>query len=147
MTDLYDGYSSTGDPGGGRDDTKFYAFDAKSHADAINALQHAQVLHGTRSSLPSASSANNGGIYFCDDCDAFYESKGTTWTKVKVGGFAGPPMADPPAFGSTLNSGSVSTDLDGRLLSIASSGASHAWRGEYQTLSPSSNYTVTAYIE
>jgi hypothetical protein len=34
---LYDGYASAGDPGGGRDTTKFYAYDAKQHADQINA--------------------------------------------------------------------------------------------------------------
>lgn len=51
MADLYNSYSSSADPGGGRDATKFYAFDAKTHADAINALTHTGTV--TSSATPS----------------------------------------------------------------------------------------------
>lgn len=40
MTDLFDGFTDAGDPGVGRDPAKFYAFDGKMHADAINSLLH-----------------------------------------------------------------------------------------------------------
>lgn len=43
---LYDSYSSAGDPGVGRDPTKFYAFDAQQHADAITAAQAAIAALG-----------------------------------------------------------------------------------------------------
>lgn len=45
MADLYNGFNDgIGDPGAGRDTSNFYAFDAKSHANAINALRHVDSI-------------------------------------------------------------------------------------------------------
>lgn len=55
MADLYDGYTSPGDPGVGRDATKFYSFDAKAHADAINLNTHGRPQLGTITSSATPS--------------------------------------------------------------------------------------------
>lgn len=55
MADLFDGFlddsGGAGDPGASRDTTKFYAFDGKTHADAINKLTHVDSI--TSSAAPA----------------------------------------------------------------------------------------------
>lgn len=65
MTALYDSYSSAGDPGGGRDDSKFYAFDAKSHADAINTntAAIAAIVSGTKGATVATSESTTSTSY------------------------------------------------------------------------------------
>jgi hypothetical protein len=149
MADLYDSYTSPGDPGGGRDATKFYAFDAKQHADAINANTHAQTLYGARSALPTAATGNTGALYICTDCDAEYQSNGSAWTKIRCGGKGG-TLADPPSSGwsdiNLVGADAFTSDRDALLLTAASvSGTS--WRMRVRTLTPSSSYTAPFYLE
>lgn len=56
MADLYDGFDDgEGDPGEGRDSGKFYAFDAKSHADAINT--HTAVIDANTADIEANAEA------------------------------------------------------------------------------------------
>lgn len=53
------------------------------------------------------------------------------------------PFIPPPSTGWTaMNSPSITADLNGRVQTYTA-GASDNWKGEYRTLSPASNYTVT----
>lgn len=114
-----------------------------------NANTAARPQYGTRSAMPAAAPENNGAQYYCTDCDAVYQSNGTQWTKIRVGGQAAPGIADPPSTGwSTVN---LSTDmfanhLDGALLTTASAGSDN-WRLRVRPLSPSSNYTAQFYLD
>jgi hypothetical protein len=148
MADLYNSYSSAGDPAGGRDATKFYAFDAKTHSDAINANTHAQALSGARSALPTAASSNAGAHYFCTDCDAVYKSNGTAWSKIRVGSSGGSALADPPTSGWTavnmLSGSSWAADLDGMLFTA---GAAQTSFGYQYRAYPASPFTLTIHVE
>lgn len=115
---------------------------------AVNANTNARPLVDAFANRPAAAATNSGALYFCTDCDAVYRSNGSAWSKIRIGAAAGPPMADPPSSGLTttaMGSDAFSSDLDGRKLTLATSGS--GWRVEYKALTPTSNYTATAYIE
>lgn len=149
MADLYNSFSSAGDPGGGRDASKFYAFDAKSHADAINTNTHAQTQTGLRSALPAAGSGNTGAVYKCTDCDAEYKSDGSAWTKIRVAGVGSALIAEPPTTGWTavnMQTGwTFASDLDG-LLFTAPTTVSQAVGYQYRTY-PGSAFTLTVHMD
>lgn len=114
----------------------------------VNASTYARTLTGNRSALPAAAATNNGALYRCLDCNAEYSSNGSAWSKIRIGGNAGAPMADPPSSGLTttpMGGATFTTDKDSRLLTLPASDSN--WRVEYKALSPASNYTATAYIE
>lgn len=101
---------------------------------------------GAYASLPAAGSA--GLVYYCTDCDAVFRDNGTTWDRVRFG-VGGTTQPIPPTSGwstTTMGSATVAADKDGRLIT-APSAAGDNWRVEYRTLTPTSNYTFTAYIE
>ena len=147
---LFTGFDNDADPGGGRDNAKFYGFDAKSISEDVNANTAARTMSGTRSALSALSAEDySGAHYFCTDCDAVYKSDGSAWTKIRTGGFGGTFLADPPSSGlttSSLGSAAFSASLDGRLLTCPTA-AGDNWRIEYKSLSPTSNYTATAYLD
>ncbi|EFG75298.1 hypothetical protein HMPREF0591_4798 [Mycobacterium parascrofulaceum ATCC BAA-614] len=114
----------------------------------LNANTHARTVCGNRSARPAAAPENSGGTYRCLDCNAEYLSNGSAWSKIRIGGHAGPPMADPPSSGLTttpMGSAALTADRDGRLLSMPASDGN--WRVEYKALSPTSGYTATAFVE
>lgn len=114
---------------------------------AVNANTHAQSGYGTYASMPSASTCA-GQIYFCSDTDAVYRSDGSSWTKIRINGQTSTALSDPTGSGwTTIGSPtSLTADLDGRLLVAPSTGA-NSLVGEMRTLSPTSNYTATAYFD
>lgn len=116
---------------------------------AVNNATHATTLSGTFASLPAASSANTGAHYFCTDCDSIYKSDGSAWKKIRIGGTITTNVGEPPSTSlttSTLGSATFTSDKDGRLLTCPSASGDN-WRIEYTTLSPTSNYTATAYLD
>lgn len=144
MADLYNSYSSPGDPGGGRDATKFYAYDAKQHADAINTNTHTRPQSGLFASLPTA--GNAGLLYFATDAGIILRDNGTSWDIAD--GSGQPAFTSPPTSGwstTTLGAASVAASLGGRLFTMPASDATP--RIEYRTLSPASNYTWTTCID
>lgn len=86
MADLFDGYSNAGDPGAGRDPNKFYGFDAKSHADAINQNTHGRPVVSTITS--SATPAIN-----TDNCTAFEITALATPITSMSSGLSGTPQS------------------------------------------------------
>lgn len=120
----------------------FTATDANAVADAVNKLNRS----GGYSSRPPASFP--GRVYYCTDTDATYRDTGSAWERVRfgIGGTAAHPA--PSTSGWTalnLGSATIVDDKDSRLLTAPSSATVNI-RAEYQTLSPTSNYTVTAYV-
>ena len=106
----------------------------------------AVVLHGTYAALPAAGTANR--VYFCDDIELVLFDTGSAWIVVD-GGSRGPVFTSPPTSSwstTTLGSATVAADKGGRLFTIPDTAGTNA-RVEYRTLSPTSNYTFTAYIE
>lgn len=112
----------------------------------VNASIYSRTLVGTYASRPAAAATNSGALYFCTDTDALYRSDGTTWTKIRVAG-AGGPQADPPAITAfNLGTSTLTSDKGDRLLTIPSVVGDNL-RGEYQTLTPTSGYTASAYVD
>ena len=114
----------------------------------VNANTAAKTLAGTYASRPAASSSNSGANYFCTDTDKLYRSDGTTWTLIRMGGWGGHLPLGSPAAGTgttTLGPATFTSDRDDRVLT-APSVTGPQWWVEYQALSPTTNYTVTAYL-
>lgn len=111
---------------------------------------NARPLVGTLANRPAAAATNNGALYFCTDCDAVYKSDGSTWTKIRAGGFGGTSLADPPASGWTavnLQSGaSWAQDTDSMLFTIPSVGSGGNYQYEYIAY-PGTPFTLTALID
>ncbi|OBE98989.1 hypothetical protein [Mycobacterium sp. 852002-10029_SCH5224772] len=145
MADLYDGYSNPGDPGGGRDATKFYAYDAKQHADAINANTHARPSSDTYANRPAAVSTNQGAIYFCTDNGVTYRSNGTNWVKVRISDSCD-TMVDVPTTGWTAAGmpvgGSWASDKDAMLLTMP---VQASWAYQHRAY-PTPPFTLTTYL-
>jgi hypothetical protein len=115
----------------------------------INTNTAAQPLYGHWSAIPAASASNAGALYYCDDCDAVYRSDGSVWTKIRVGGQAGPPMADPPTTGwSSINLGTntAGADKDSQIITAAS-GAGVSLNLRVRTLTPAINYSAVLNLE
>lgn len=106
-------------------------------------------IQGNYSSRPSASAVATGSMFFCTDSDAVYTSDGSNWTKIRAAGLYNSNLADPPTFTATttLGTSSIAADADGRVITAPTSGGAYDIRGEYLTLSPSSNYTATAHLD
>lgn len=69
-----------------------------------------------------------------------------TWSALPW--LTGPPLTHPISSGWTaLNSGSVTADSNGRIVTSTQSGGTDTWKGETRTLSPTSNYTATVYLD
>lgn len=107
-------------------------------------------LRGAYSALPSA--GTTGRIYFCNDTDLILYDNGTSWDRVHIGtgSSMGVTLTAPPSSGwttSTLGSATITSSLDGRLVTAPFVSGSNNWRTEYRTLSPTSNYTFTVYLE
>lgn len=114
----------------------------------VNSNIYSRALVGTYASRPAAASTNSGALYFCTDTDALYRSDGTAWTKIRVAGAAGTDLADPPSGMTSFNLGTatIAADKGDRVLTIPSVAGDNI-RGEYQTLTPTTNYTATAYLD
>jgi hypothetical protein len=98
---------------------------------------------GPYGSLPAAGSA--GALYIPTDIPALLRDTGSTWDRF----IGGAKATDVPTSGWTTSLGGSSTvaaNKDGRLFTVPSV-AGVNWRLEYRTLSPTSNYTFTVYIE
>lgn len=119
------------------------------YLNAVGAALNAGTQSGTFASRPAASANNNGMHYLCTDSDAIYRSDGTTWTKIRAGGFAG-SLADPPSSGWTavnLQSGaSFAQDADSMLFTVPSVGSSGNYQYEYIAY-PGTPFTLTALID
>lgn len=104
------------------------------------------VAQGTYASLPAAGTANR--LYFCTDTDLVLFDNGSAWVPVG-GGSRGPAWSLPPSSSwstTTLGSATVAADKSGRLFTIPDATGPNV-RVEYRTLSPTSNYTFTCYLE
>ncbi|AXF51526.1 hypothetical protein CONSTELLA_36 [Mycobacterium phage Constella] len=112
---------------------------------AVNENTAARAKKGLFSALPAAGAA--GRLYFSTDTGTILRDNGTSWDVV---GRCDVAHILPPASSwstNTLGTATVTADKDGRLFTIPSSGGLLTPRIEYRTLSPTSNYTVTARIE
>lgn len=114
-----------------------------------NASIYARTQYGTRSAMPAAAASNSGATYFCTDCDAIYESNGSTWIKIRAVGFGG-SLSDPPFSGWTavnLQSGaSFAQDADSMLFTVPSVGSGGNYQYEYIAY-PGTPFTLTALID
>ena len=96
---------------------------------------------------PAADVDAKGRQYASSDCGRIDRDNGGAWENIYLG-----PKAfavEPPSSGwstTTLGSASFAASEDARKLSTPSA-AGNNWRVEYRTLSPTSNYTCTAYLE
>lgn len=100
---------------------------------------------GTYASLPAA--GNAGRIYICTDDGLILRDNGSSWDIVEINNSVG--MTVPPTSGwstTTMGTATVAADKGGRLLTMPSA-AGENFRIEYRTLSPTSNYTITAHLE
>ncbi|AXQ52045.1 hypothetical protein SEA_YEET_40 [Mycobacterium phage Yeet] len=112
---------------------------------AVNANTAARPGSGAFSSLPTAGVA--GRLYYATDAGIVLRDNGASWDIISQADVA---LAQPPTSGwstNTLGTATVGANKGGRLFTIPSSGGSLTPRIEYRTLSPASNYTVTAKIE
>lgn len=103
-------------------------------------------LKGTFASLPTASIA--GRTYTCTDVGLVLLDNGSSWDRIWIGPASPSVTAPPSSSWTTVNLGSATfaADLDGRKLTAPSAAGTNL-RIEYQTLSPTSNYNFTAYLE
>lgn len=110
----------------------------------VNANTAARPVSGVYSSLPTA--GISGRLYYATDAGIVLRDNGSSWNV--VGGDGCPVFTLPPTTGWTTvgASGSFSADKGGRVLSRPST-SGDSLTVEYRTLSPTSNYTLTAYIE
>lgn len=107
--------------------------------------------NGTFSARPAANTVTAGTLYFCTDTDAVYQSDGTNWTKVRIGGAAGPTMADPPTSGWTAvnmqSEASFAQDKDGMLFTVPVNGSGGPiWQYQYRDY-PTPPFTLTVNID
>ncbi len=107
--------------------------------------------YGAYASMPSAT--GSGNLYYCTDIDAvFQDTAASTWTRIKFGA-GGTNQAMPKSSGwSTVsgsgNTSSIAASLDGYLITaIGMNTSADNLFYHYRTLSPTSNYTATFYIE
>jgi hypothetical protein len=118
------------------------ATDLNATADEILGINAA----GVYASRPAA--GHPGRTYDCTDNGNRYRDNGTSWDLVSVAG-SGIGGTEPPSAGwttSTMGSATLAADKGGRLLTIPSA-AGENWRYERRTLSPTSNYTITGFVE
>lgn len=109
----------------------------------VNTAAEIILAPGAFASRPAAGTA--GRRYVCTDIGNEYRDNGTTWDMVRGGALT--IFTPPPSSGWTaLNSGSISTGLDSRIHSLAATSGDNI-KGEYRTLSPTSNYTATFYFD
>jgi hypothetical protein len=103
-------------------------------------------LIGTFASLPAAGTA--GRAYRCTDTNLTLYDNGSTWDRFGPDGHA---FTAPPTFGSatapSTGSATFSANKGDRLVQVTGSGSGDGLWLEYDTLSPTSNYTITAFIE
>lgn len=116
-----------------------------------NANTAARTQYGARSAMPAAAASNSGATYFCTDCDAVYESNGSAWTKIRVGGqLASSALADPPTSGWTavnMQTGwTWAADKDSMLFTAPSVGSGVNWGYQYRAY-PTPPFTLTACLE
>lgn len=100
---------------------------------------------GTYASLPAA--GNAGRLYMATDAGLTYRDNGSSWDLIGMDDAV--DLGTPPSSSwstTTLGSATFAADKGGRLLTIPSA-AGENFRIEYRTLSPTSNYTATAYFE
>ncbi|AGS82339.1 hypothetical protein SEA_THREERNGTARJAY_40 [Mycobacterium phage ThreeRngTarjay] len=110
----------------------------------VNANTAARPGKGAFSALPAAGVA--GRLYYATDAGIILRDNGSSWDIVANT----EPAVQPPTAGwstNTLGTATVGADKGGRLFTITSSGGLLTPRIEYRTLSPTSNYIVTARIE
>jgi len=100
---------------------------------------------GVYASLPTV--GHPGRTYDCTDNGNRYRDNGTSWELVSVGG-TGIGGVEPPSgmTTTTMGSATVVADRGGRLLTVPGTSGDN-WRGEFKTLSPTSNYTLTGHIQ
>lgn len=99
------------------------------------------------SGRPTADVEAKGRQYASSDCGRIDRDNGGEWENIYLG-----PKAfatQPPSSGwstTTMGSATFAASEDARKLTTPSA-AGNNWRIEYRTLSPTSNYTCTAYLE
>ena len=104
-----------------------------------------QTLSGLYGALPAA--GITGRLYNATDTGLILRDNGSTWDRIWGGPLT--QFTAPPTSGwstTTMGTSAMGADKDGRLLTNVSN-ASLPLRIEYRTLSPTSNYTFTAYTE
>lgn len=123
----------------------YAASDQNAVATAVNANTGARPAFGAFASLPAA--GNAGAEYTCTDVGLRLRDNGTTWDRIWGGplnAFTAPPTSGLST--TTMGTASFAADKDARLLTCPSS-AGDNWRIEYATLSPTSGYTATAFVD
>jgi len=125
---------------------KFIALQSSPSTSAhwLGRVSATSSLSGTYSSIPSASIP--GRIYVCTDVGLILRDTGSSWVII----WTGPLLSSTPPMStgwSWLNQGgaSVATELGGERITAPS--GTRNWRLRTRSLSPTSNYTATAYVE
>lgn len=130
MADLYNGFNDgVGDPGVGRDPNKFYAFDAKAHADAIN-----QNTHG-RPNITSITSSATPAIN-TDTCTQFNITALATAITSMSSGLSGTPTEGQRLTLRIKDNGAAQTITWGA-----------SWQGVGVTLPTRTNPNSKLYVE
>lgn len=120
----------------------FAASDVNAMNTASNASVAARPQAGLFASRPAPGST--GSIYLSTDSQTLFRDDGTAWHAWgPLNRFTTPSAG---ASTTTLGTASFASDKGSRLLTLPSA-AGFNWRIEYNTLSPSSGYTATAFIE
>lgn len=115
-----------------------------------NANTGARPQLNAYASLPTPAAGNTGVLYFPNDVDDLYRSDGSAWTKARIGGGAGPSMADPPSSGWTavnMQTGwTWASNKDSMLFTAPTIGAGQNIGYQYRTY-PTPPFTLTTYLD
>lgn len=98
------------------------------------------------SGTPSA--GTKGRMYVSNDVGLIQRDNGTSWERI-WGGPLGWMTAPPTSGWSTTNMGTSTwaADLDGYLMTLPPNQTANSWNIAVRTLTPSSNYTATFYLD
>jgi len=111
---------------------------------AVNGLNQA----GTFASLPAAGFP--GALYQATDNGNLYRDNGTAWNIISIAGtgLSGVAPASTGWSTTTLGSSTFTADKDGYILNAVAVGSnSETLRMQYRTLTATSNYTATFYMD
>lgn len=115
----------------------------------MNANTHARPKTGPFADRPAASDVTSGALYFCSDNSSLYQSNGTNWVKVLIGGRSSDAMGDVPTTGWTAvnmqTGASWVSDKDGMVFTIPSM-STHPVQYQYRAY-PTPPFALTVNMD